>query len=136
MPVLHHHLPVCRPAVGDLLGPLQGTGVERQFGTPRRQVVVDEDRCTILPFPVVRLQFRACAVDVVAQALALEPHDDGACPWAAVLVGATSETMASLQVVYLQRWSSISSGGVMKLGTFRPKIVAEPDLGRNVPLPL
>ena len=101
MPVLHHHR---RPAVGDLLGPLQGTGVERQFGTPRRQVVVDEDRCTILPFPVVRLQFRACAVDVVAQALALEPHDDGACPWAAVLVGATSETMASLQVVYLQRW--------------------------------
>ena len=74
-------------------------GVERQFGSPRRQVVVDEDLLLILPFPVVRLNLRACAEYVVAQSFARKPHNDCACPRAAVLVNATSETMATLEVV-------------------------------------
>ena len=52
----------------------------------------------------MRLQFRACAEDVVAQAFASKSYDDGACPRAAVLVDAMSQAVAALEVVQLQRW--------------------------------
>ncbi len=51
----------------------------------------------------MRLQLRACAVDLVAHAFAMKAHDDGACPRAAVLVDAMSQAVAALEVVKLQR---------------------------------
>ena len=50
----------------------------------------------------MRLQLGSRAEYLVAHALAPKAHDDVARPWAAVLVGATSQTMATLQVVDLQ----------------------------------
>ena len=50
------------------------------------------------------LQFRAHAVNLVAQEFAAKPHDDGALPRSALSVVATTEAMAALKVVTLQRW--------------------------------
>ena len=86
------------------------------FVSPRRQVVVDEDRCTILPFPVVRLQFRACAVDVVAQALALEPHDDGACPWTSA---SSPGSLPGLGEYYSRCKTWLSTLDIVNLSVFR-----------------